>query len=61
MMKNLLVINQVYQIIYNFYNSKNFVEVEIFILINSTPKCIRDYLIQLMIHNGKFYVLLLSI
>lgn len=57
MMENLLIRNQVYQIVHNFYNSKNFIEVETPILMKSTPEGARDYLVPSRIHKGKFYAL----
>lgn len=57
MTENLLVRNQVYQIVHNFYNLKNFVEVETPILMKSTPEGARDYLVPSRIHKGKFYAL----
>lgn len=57
MTENLLIRNRVYQIVHNFYNSKNFVEVETPILMKSTPEGARDYLVPSRIHKGKFYAL----
>ncbi|MGB9696639.1 MAG: aspartate--tRNA ligase [Ignavibacteria bacterium] len=57
MTENLLVRNQVYQIVHNFYNSRNFIEVETPILMKSTPEGARDYLVPSRIHKGKFYAL----
>ena len=57
MTDNLVVRNQVYQIVHNFYNSKNFIEVETPILMKSTPEGARDYLVPSRIHKGKFYAL----
>lgn len=57
MTKNLLIRNDVYFIVHDYYRRHNFVEVETPILMKSTPEGARDYLVPSRIHHGKFYAL----
>jgi len=55
--KNLVLRSKVYQLVHNYYQKYNFVEVETPILMKSTPEGARDYLVPSRIQKGKFYAL----
>ncbi len=57
MTRNMLIRNEVYFIVHDYYKRHNFVEVETPILMKSTPEGARDYLVPSRIHHGKFYAL----
>lgn len=57
MMDNLLVRNEVYSIVRNYFYRNKFVEIETPILMKSTPEGARDYLVPSRVHKGKFYAL----
>jgi aspartyl-tRNA synthetase len=57
MTDNLVMRNEVYQIVHNYYNRHNFIEVETPVLMKSTPEGARDYLVPSRVHKGKFYAL----
>jgi len=57
MMNNLLVRNEVYSIVRNYFFQNKFIEIETPILMKSTPEGARDYLVPSRVHKGKFYAL----
>lgn len=54
---NLLVRNQLYQIVHQYFNDHQFVEIETPVLMKSTPEGARDYLVPSRINKGRFYAL----
>lgn len=56
-LNNLKVRHDVVTAIRNHLNSKEFLEVETPILINTTPEGARDYLVPSRVHEGKFFAL----
>lgn len=57
MADNLIMRNEVYQIVHQYYKKFNFIEVETPVLMKSTPEGARDYLVPSRVHKGKFYAL----
>lgn len=57
MSENLVMRNDVYQIVHNYFYKHNFIEVETPVLMKSTPEGARDYLVPSRVHKGKFYAL----
>jgi aspartyl-tRNA synthetase len=57
MTHNLLLRNEVYHIVHNYFKNLNFIEVETPVLMKSTPEGARDYLVPSRVHKGKFYAL----
>ncbi|MBI5402463.1 MAG: aspartate--tRNA ligase [Ignavibacteriae bacterium] len=57
MTDNLVMRNEVYQIVHQYYYKQNFIEVETPVLMKSTPEGARDYLVPSRVHKGKFYAL----
>lgn len=57
MKNNILLRHRVIKFIRDFFESKNFVEVETPILIKGTPEGSREYLVPSRIYPGNFYVL----
>lgn len=57
MQKNMLIRHQTYQVVRNFFNQNNFVEIETPFLMRSTPEGARDFLVPSRVHQGKFYAL----
>lgn len=57
MQKNLILRHRVTQIVRNYFDSQNFIEVETPVLMKSTPEGARDFLVPSRIHKGKFYAL----
>jgi len=57
MTDNLIIRNEVYQVVHNYYKKHNFIEVETPVLMKSTPEGARDYLVPSRVHKGKFYAL----
>lgn len=56
-LKNLTLRHKIVTATRNYLNSKDFLEVETPILINTTPEGARDYLVPSRVHEGKFYAL----
>ncbi|MBN1634619.1 MAG: aspartate--tRNA ligase [Ignavibacteria bacterium] len=57
MLKNIILRNEVYHIVHNYFKDLEFVEVETPVLMKSTPEGARDFLVPSRIHKGKFYAL----
>jgi len=55
--KNLLMRHKMYQLVRQYFDKNNFVEVETPVLMKSTPEGARDYLVPSRLHKGKFYAL----
>lgn len=57
MTNNMILRNEVYHIVHNYYKNLNFIEVETPVLMKSTPEGARDYLVPSRVQRGKFYAL----
>ncbi len=57
MKENLLTRHKIYQVVRNYFDSNNFVEIETPVLMKSTPEGARDFLVPSRLHKGKFYAL----
>ncbi|MHB8579459.1 MAG: aspartate--tRNA ligase [Ignavibacteriaceae bacterium] len=57
MQKNMLMRHKMYQLVRQYFDKNNFVEVETPVLMKSTPEGARDYLVPSRLHKGKFYAL----
>lgn len=57
MLNNLVLRHKIVAAARNYLNSKDFLEVETPILINTTPEGARDYLVPSRVQEGKFYAL----
>ncbi|MHB1686354.1 MAG: aspartate--tRNA ligase [Ignavibacteriaceae bacterium] len=57
MQKNILMRHKMYQLVRQYFDKNNFVEVETPVLMKSTPEGARDYLVPSRLHKGKFYAL----
>lgn len=57
MTHNMILRNEVYHMVHNYYKNFNFIEVETPVLMKSTPEGARDYLVPSRVHKGKFYAL----
>jgi len=57
MQRNLLIRNKCYQLVRNYFEAHQFVEVETPCLMRSTPEGARDYLVPSRVWKGRFYAL----
>ncbi|MBM4176055.1 MAG: aspartate--tRNA ligase [Ignavibacteria bacterium] len=57
MQKNLLLRHKMYQIVRNYFDKNNFIEIETPFLMKSTPEGARDFLVPSRLHKGHFYAL----
>ncbi len=57
MQNNLKLRHKFYHIVRNFFDSKNFLEIETPVLMKSTPEGARDFLVPSRLHKGSFYAL----
>lgn len=57
MQDNIILRHKMYQITRNYFDSKNFVEIETPVLMKSTPEGARDFLVPSRLHKGRFYAL----
>lgn len=54
---NLILRNNVYHIVHEYFKNFGFLEIETPILMKSAPEGARDYLVPSRVHKGKFYAL----
>lgn len=57
MRKNMMLRHQTAQLVRNYFDENEFIEIETPFLMKSTPEGARDYLVPSRIHHGKFYAL----
>jgi len=55
--KNFIIRNKLYQVMHQYFQEHDFLEIETPVLMKSTPEGARDYLVPSRIHKGKFYAL----
>ena len=55
--KNLMIRHRMYQVVRNYFDKNDFIEVETPVLMKSTPEGARDYLVPSRLHRGRFYAL----
>ena len=56
-MNNLVIRHKIKQVIHNYMDKNNFLDIETPFLTKSTPEGARDYLVPSRVHKGKFYAL----
>ena len=57
MQNNLVIRHKFYQIVRQYFDSQDFIEIETPILMKSTPEGARDFLVPSRLHKGSFYAL----
>ncbi len=57
MKNNLITRHKIYQVVRNYFDSNDFIEIETPVLMKSTPEGARDFLVPSRLHKGKFYAL----
>jgi aspartyl-tRNA synthetase len=57
MQRNLMMRHKMYLLTREYFDSKNFIEVETPVLMKSTPEGARDFLVPSRVHKGKFFAL----
>ncbi len=57
MQDNLVLRHKFYQIVRQYFDSQDFIEIETPILMKSTPEGARDFLVPSRLHKGSFYAL----
>ncbi len=57
MQKNMILRHKFYQVVRNYFDSQNFLEIETPILMKSTPEGARYFLVPSRLHKGSFYAL----
>lgn len=57
MQDNMLLRHKFYQMVRQYFDSENFIEIETPILMKSTPEGARDFLVPSRLHKGSFYAL----
>ena len=55
--ESLMFRHRMYQITHEYFNGRDFIEIETPVLMKSTPEGARDYLVPSRLHRGKFYAL----
>ncbi|NOX19005.1 MAG: aspartate--tRNA ligase [Chlorobi bacterium] len=57
MQKSMYLRHKMYQLVRNYFDGNNFMEIETPFLMKSTPEGARDFLVPSRMHKGKFYAL----